>query len=169
MARKNADEMKEDLKCTVKRRLDEYLESNHLRKTSERYAILDAVYSMKGIFSIVDLDKMLLANHFRVSRATLYNNIKLFWRLRLVLIHHLVNGVAYEAAYGHSMFVHQVCMNCGKVTDTPMNDVEMQLNKVKLNKFRKEVAVLYVYGLCSSCQKKLARRKNMETTKHSTI
>ena len=39
--------MTDNVKAKVRVILDNYLESNHHRKTPERYAILDAVYSLK--------------------------------------------------------------------------------------------------------------------------
>jgi Fur family ferric uptake transcriptional regulator len=70
--------MKENVKAKVREILDNYLELRNHRKTPERYAILDAVYSIKGHFSLEQLSETLLANNFRVSRATLYNTIRLF-------------------------------------------------------------------------------------------
>ena len=76
--------MTDNVKAKVRVILDNFLESNHHRKTPERYAILDAVYSLKGHFTLDDLGALLEKKHFRVSRATLYNTMHLFIELRLV-------------------------------------------------------------------------------------
>ena len=56
--------------------LTEYLQKNGHRKTPERYAILDTIYSIKGHFDIDMLySYMAEKEKFRVSRATLYNTI----------------------------------------------------------------------------------------------
>lgn len=44
--------MSEKMKAQAREILDQYLESNQHRKTPERYAILDAVFSMKGHFTL---------------------------------------------------------------------------------------------------------------------
>ena len=44
--------MTEKIDAKVRTILDNYLESNKHRKTPERYAILDAVYSIGGHFSL---------------------------------------------------------------------------------------------------------------------
>ena len=51
--------MTDNVKAKVRVILDNYLESNHHRKTPERYAILDAVYSLKGHFTLDDLGALL--------------------------------------------------------------------------------------------------------------
>ena len=71
------------MKAQAREILDQYLESNQHRKTPERYAILDAVFSMKGHFTLEALGAALEKKNFRVSRATLYNTIHLFLELRL--------------------------------------------------------------------------------------
>ena len=61
---------------TVNRIFTEYLKENKCRRTPERYAILNAIYSMNGNFEIIDLLKLLEEKEkFRVSRATVYNTI----------------------------------------------------------------------------------------------
>ena len=84
--------MKENVKNTVRRILDNYLETNHRRKTSERYAILDTVYSMGGHFTLEQLEACLIERKFFVCRATLYNTLRLFIELHLIMRHHLLDG-----------------------------------------------------------------------------
>ena len=68
--------MADRIKDTVKQVLTEYLQKNGHRKTPERYAILDSIYSIKGHFNIETLlQYMAEKEKFRVSRATLYNTI----------------------------------------------------------------------------------------------
>ena len=79
-------EKKEGVRKAVERILDNYLEMNNHRKTPERYAILRAVYSMDGHFTLEELGAELNETYkFPVSRATLYNTLNLFMELRLVI------------------------------------------------------------------------------------
>jgi len=92
---------KEAEKQRVREILTNYLEINQNRKTPERYAILDAVYDMDGHFAIEDLSTELEARNFRVSRATLYNTMRLFIELRLVIRHRFIGRTMYEACFNN--------------------------------------------------------------------
>ena len=78
--------MEENVKDKVRQMLTEYLQKNGHRKTPERYAILDTIYSIKGHFDIDMLySYMAEKEKFRVSRATLYNPLILFRDAGLII------------------------------------------------------------------------------------
>lgn len=159
--------MTENVKARVRGILDNYLETNQHRKTPERYAILDAVYSLNGHFTLEDLSQMLEREHFRVSRATLYNTMHLLIELRLVVRHSLVDGTKYEASLNNENHIHQVCTVCGKVTEVQAPLVAEALNETKLQRFRRDAFALYIYGVCSACQAKITRKRNFSKTEKS--
>ena len=69
----------QNVKDTVRQIFTEYLTANGHRKTPERYAILDTIYSIDGHFDIDMLySRMMDQENFRVSRATLYNTDRTF-------------------------------------------------------------------------------------------
>ena len=106
--------MRESDKASVRDILTSYLEMNNHRKTPERYAILDAVYDMEGHFTLEELgDKLNGELRFPVSRATLYNTLKLFMEMRLVIRHRFQGTTRYEACYDNNSHCHQVCTVCG--------------------------------------------------------
>ena len=61
----------------VRQKLAQYLDSRKMRKTPERYAILDKIYSSAAHTDVVALHNAMLADGFRVSRATVYNTLDL--------------------------------------------------------------------------------------------
>lgn len=159
--------MKANVKVKVRGILDSYLTNSHHRRTPERYAILDAVYSMPGHFSLVDLGTKLEESHFRVSRATLYNTMRLFVELRLVTRHCFRENTLYEACYNNESHCHQICTVCGKVTEIHSSKIMQVVDDLKLKRFRKDGFTLYIYGICSSCQARLTRRKTLEDKEKS--
>lgn len=152
--------MKESVRTTVRQILTSYLEMNNHRKTPERYAILDAVYDTNGHFTLDELsEKLSEENNFPVSRATLYNTLKLFMELRLVIRHRFQGQTKYEACYDNNSHSHQICTVCGKVTEIKSPQVSETIANMHLKRFRKDGYSLYIYGICSSCQAKITRYK----------
>lgn len=147
----------------VRKILTDYLNENKLRKTPERFALLDAVYSFNGYFSVQNLEDYLESHNFHVSRATLYNTLNLFMRMRLVICHRLESGTRYEAGYANSSHCMQICTMCGKNTEVKSAEVVHTIQSLRLKRFRREGFSLYIYGTCSSCQAKLTREKNKRT------
>lgn len=157
--------MRENIKVTVKNILTNYLELNKFRKTPERFTILDAVYSIGGHFTLEELgDKLTEEYNFPVSRATLYNTLKLLIELRLVVRHRFQTTTKYEACYDNNSHSHQICTMCGKVTEVKSPQIIEAINGLHTKRFRKDGFTLYLYGICSTCQAKLTRQsvKNMK-------
>ncbi len=148
--------------CKAREILTNYLDETKRRKTPERYAILDAVYYVDGHFSIEDIGVVLEQNRFRVGRATLYNTIRLFIDLRLVLRHSIKNNTRYEACMKDDNPCRQVCTLCGSVTELHLPEIERIIDCTRLSRFHKDGFALSIYGICSSCLAKRNRRKGLE-------
>ncbi len=144
--------------------LADYLKENKCRRTPERFAILNAIYSINGPFEIETLLKHLEENEkFRVSRATVYNTISLLMNANLVTHHQLGDVSCYEKSYG-SEKAHLICTKCGKITE--INNINLNntlANNIK--KFHQTHYSLHIYGLCNKCHQAMKRRKARMTKK----
>ncbi len=160
--------MKESIKAAVEQILNSYLEMNNHRKTPERYAILNAVYSTNGHFTLDELgEKLAVEYKFPVSRATLYNTLNLFMELRLVIRHRFQGSTKYEACYDNNSHCHQMCTVCGKVCEVFSPEISEAIDNLHLKRFRKDGFTLYVYGICSTCQAKITRQRKTEKKKET--
>lgn len=154
------NDKKESVRQAVERILDSYLETSKHRKTPERYAILNAVYSIEGHFTLDELGAKLKEEYkFPVSRATLYNTLNLFMELRLVIRHRFQGTTKYEACYEGDSHCHQICTVCGRVTEVKAPEITQAIEQLRLKRFRKDGYTLYIYGICSTCQGALTRQK----------
>lgn len=106
------------IKDDVKKRFIAYLEANQQRKTPERFAILDEIYTNKDHFDVETLYVQMKNRNYRVSRATVYNTLDLLLDAGLVTKHQFGKNLArYEGAFGHMQHDHMICNECNTILE----------------------------------------------------
>ena len=147
-----------DINNPVVRKFSDYLDAHDMRKTTERFAILKRALDINGHFTIEELQQVLDADGFRVSRSTVYNTVELLMDSK-ILRRHVFEGMQAQYERITLPHTHLICTTCGKVKEVRDPNFAAFMNARRFNAFNTDHYSLYVYGTCSTCARKKKRSR----------
>lgn len=150
------EENKQKVIDEVKKIFSAHIERSGSRKTPERFAILEEIYSRTDHFDAEALYIHMKNMNYRVSRATVYNTLELLVSCELVTKHQFGKNLAqYEKSYGYKQHDHVICVDCGKVVefcDPRLQGIKDMMGEIL--EFEITHHSLNLYGHCKSCSLK---------------
>ncbi|MEM1258866.1 MAG: transcriptional repressor [Bacteroidota bacterium] len=133
-----------------------FLEERGLKKTNERFQILEEIYNREHRFDVDDLYFQMKAKNYTISKATIYNNLQLLIDGKLLRKHHFGHKKSvYEKCYFSERQDQIILRDNGKILDFRDDRVE-DIKKSLEKKFKIKITnhSLYFYGYSTDKQPK---------------
>jgi Fur family ferric uptake transcriptional regulator len=131
-----------------------YLDTQGLRLTQERFAILSQVFKTDTHFRPDDLLVWMRQAGYKTSKATIYRTLPLLIKGGILTeVIDADNQIQYEYIDNIKEHAHLICVQCGKITESRVPEIIKLKNELcrKFNfnpvKFRSEII-----GVCSECR-----------------
>ena len=141
------------------KRFKSYLAGRGLRMTTERVAILNAVFDVHGHFTVAELIARLAESGQALGRSTIYRMMPHLVEAGLVKEANFCGcneEQVYEHVFGHRHHDHLICERCGAVVEFEEPAIELLQEQVAAQygfKLRKHF--LDLRGVCADCQERI--------------
>lgn len=137
--------------------LQQLLQKQKLKKTSQRELIWNVLVEAKGHPSVEQIRDLLLAKGHRIGIATIYRTLKILLSSGLVRQSRLQGMTRYEPVFGQPNHLHFICNSCGSTVEFPSRKVEGLIKRVTQEfGFEERYSRYAIFGLCKACVRKEA-------------
>jgi Fur family ferric uptake transcriptional regulator len=132
-----------------------YIEKKGLRKTDQRFKILEIFLSNEEHLSVDQLYSLVKNKYPEISHSTVFRSMKIIFNAGLATkMRHCDGFIKYEHAHKHSQHGHMTCSKCHMMIEFDVTQINKLLEKAaKKENFKSQNFKTRIIGLCKNCQK----------------
>ena len=134
--------------------LANHLKKKNLKKTDQRFQILDIFLTTTGHSTAYELHALIRKHHPDIGFSTVYRTMKLFTECGIANEVNFGDGKArFEKAFRRGNHGHLICIKCGKTEEFTSQAIE-NVQKQIVNKYgyKPQGFRFEIYGLCKKCR-----------------
>ena len=135
-----------------------YLAENHLKRSEQREAIVDAFLRSDRHLSVDDLLRLVQKRRPDVGRTTVYRTLKLLQSAGLATELELRGETRFEREYNRAHHDHFICQGCGEIIEFSSPEIERIQDEIADGLgFVIEGHRHQIFGRCRACASRGAR------------
>ena len=135
-----------------KRRFQDFLSENKLKKTSQRALVWETLLNAEGHPSVEDIRERLLEQGHRIGLSTIYRTIKILLESGMIRQSKPADTTRYEALVNQPNHIHFICNRCGKTEEFPSRRIEHLIREeTEKNDFHAVYSRYAIFGFCRDC------------------
>lgn len=141
--------------------LEQYVQRHKLRRTSERFEVLEAIEQSPARFTINDVARIAVTGGCPVSRGTVVNTVELLVEAGIVMeigrngrdvLYQLVSRLKRKGRMsGFPMTIALQCRQCGKIKEVSDKSATAAFTSRRYSAFTPTGGVITIFGLCKKC------------------
>ena len=133
-------------------RFVEFLKSRRMRKTPERFTILETACRLGRHFDAEELYEQLEHDAYHVSRVTVYSTLDLLCEAGILSCERF-GGRLGRYEFNDTSHIHLVCTGCGKIREVADPEIMRQLTLRRYGSFVPSKISIDIFGLCGNCSR----------------
>lgn len=128
----------------------DFLKKKDLKVTNQRILVAEKIFSIHQHFTADSLLDLLKDHRDEISKATIYRILTIMVEAKLLAEHDFGRDFKYyEHIIGHDHHDHIICIDCGRIVEFMVTEIEEMQQKVAAqNGFSIQGHRLNIYGSC---------------------
>ncbi len=147
-----------------KKRFQNFLSENKLKKTSQRALVWDALLKAEDHPSVEDIRERLLEEGHRIGLSTIYRTLKILLESGMIRQSKPADTTRYEALINQPNHIHFICNRCGKTQEFPSRRIEHLIQEeTDKNDFQAVYSRYAIFGFCRECAEQEASEAGLDS------